>query len=313
MVLPTSTTIELVAYYASLLILQYVGKDRAAATISALATPVLMPQTTVETITFDTAPTAGNFTISYDGNAVVIAWNALAATIQTALRLISGLEDITVTGAIADQLLTITFVGVEPPALLLELDATTLTASGGPVTPVITETDETIPLAVQNGFNLTGSNIATGVQLDVLGEYVGVVRSGLSFSGNVTLDDADFLSLIRMAIIKNSAGSSLAFIQDLLFQFFPGEIFVFDFQDMRMTYLISTDVGSSDLIGMFVAQGLLPLPMAVGVLIVYAPDIGALFGFRTYAAAAINASPFNDYDDYQTDWPWLSYANAIIP
>lgn len=182
------------------------------------------------------------------------------------------------------------------------------------VTPVIMNQ---LPLSVQNAFNLTSGvlgPVAEGVQLDVIGKYVGVTRSGFGFNGvAITLSDDDFLILIQMAIIQNNAGSSLATIQDLLHQFFPDQIFVFDHLDMKLSYLINSSLGSFDLIQLFVTEGLLPKPMAVALgAIIYAPVIDTFFGFGTYEQAAVNNSPFNTYEDYQTDYPWLTYEDAII-
>ncbi len=311
----TTTTLDLIAYYAELLILQYVGKPRAYATIEAVVTPVVMPQVSVQTIAFDAAPTSGQFVLSYDGTPVTLDWNESVGDIQTELRTIPGLSGVTVAGSVAGLLLTVTFTGVTPqPAFLFVVDSSTLLATATPVALTITETDETLPLAVQNGFNLiVDTTTAVGVQLDVLGKYAGVVRSGLGFTSNIVLDDADFLSLIRMAIVQNSAGSSLSDIQGLLHEFFPGQILVFDYLNMQLNYLVSTAIGSQDLLQLFITEGILPRPMAVRVaLIIYAPVITTFFGFRTYALPAFNATPFNSYADYQLDWPWLSYANAII-
>ena len=179
------------------------------------------------------------------------------------------------------------------------------------VTPVVMDQ---LPVDVMNAFDLTGSNVAEGVQLDVLGKYVGASRDGYDFSGPVTLDDADFLSLIQIAITSNSAGSSLATIQEFLHQFFPDQILVFDYQNMQMSYLISSAVGSQTLVQFFVKGGWLPRPMAVAVaLVIYGPVINTFFGFRTYLLPAVNSSPFNEYADYQMDRPWLSYSNAVGP
>lgn len=126
------------------------------------------------------------------------------------------------------------------------------------VTPVVMDQ---LPLSVQNAFNLTGS---VGVQLDVLGKYIGVKRSGYGLSGQpITLNDADFLKLIQLALLTNSAQSDLNTIQSLLQIFFAGELFVFDYQDMRMSYFINSSIGSPDLIQLFITEGLLPKPMAV--------------------------------------------------
>lgn len=179
------------------------------------------------------------------------------------------------------------------------------------VTPVIMDQ---MPAAVMNAFNLLGGSPAVGVQLDVLGKYAGVTRSGVGFTGPITLSDADFLSLIQLAVLTNSAGSSLSTIQALLAQFFPNEILVFDYQNMQMSYLISSTIGSQDLVQLVVSEGLLPKPMGVSLAsVIYAPVIDAFFGFRTYALPAHNVSPFNDYASYQMDWPWLSYGDAIGP
>ncbi len=176
------------------------------------------------------------------------------------------------------------------------------------VTPVIMGQ---LPIAVQNAFNMDGS--AQGVQLDVLGKYVGVSRNGVGFQGqNISLNDADFLILIRMATIKNSAQSDLSTIQDFLFMYFPNEIFLFDYQNMQISYLIKSSLGSVNLIQLFIKEGLLPKPMAVSIAsVIYLPEIDNLFGFRTYAAVGWNVSPFNDYASYQLTYPWLTYGDAI--
>lgn len=175
------------------------------------------------------------------------------------------------------------------------------------VTPVIMDQ---LPTQVMNAYNLLGTNPAVGVQLDVIGKYAGVKRSGNGTNGPITLNDAEFLILIQIAILKNNSGSSLATIQSLLNQFFPGQILVFDYQNMQMSYLISTSLGSQNLIQLVVSEGLLPKPMAVGLSIIYAPIITTFFGFRTYFVNTINNSPFNSYSSYQMNRPWLSYADA---
>jgi len=347
-------TYELVKYYADLLIIQYIGKVKAYATIKAQVTPVIMPQTTVDTISFSPAPDAGQFVLSYNGvSTPPINWDDSASVIQGYLRSLAPntidggdaftsvfdedidggdattvsfdeeidggdaegwdlLSEIIVTGSIATGL-TITFEGVTPVAEPLELVSSTLTSGGDPVTVTITEVDETLPVAVQNAFNLTGDNPAQGVQLHVIGKYAGVTRSGNGFTGPITLDDTDFMTLIQMAIIQNNAGSSLADIQNLLNRYFPGKILVFDYANMRLSYLISYTLGSLDLIQLFVTEKLLPRPMAVEIAsIIYVPSILNLFSFRTYSLPSTNGKGFNTYSDYQTDWPWLTYADAVV-
>jgi len=168
-----------------------------------------------------------------------------------------------------------------------------------------------LPVAVQDAFNLETSE---GVQLDVLGKYAGVSRTTYDFSGPITLDDDDFRTLIKIAIIKNGFGSSLADIQDLIWQFFNGALLVFDFQNMRMGYFFDSSIGSRPLAEVFVRSYFLPKPMGVQLAaLIYSNNITSFFGFRTYELPPFNVTGFNSYVDYSEEDPWLSYTNAVIP
>jgi len=306
-------TIDTVNYYPNLLIMQYRSKDKAYATMRAWAAAGLMLQVSTQVITFSLTPTSGSVVFSYADEAIAsLGFAATAGNFQTALRAIDGLEDVTVTGSFADGF-TVIFVGVPAPADLIEVVSTTLTAAGPTVVSIlIEETDKTLPLAVQDGYNLSGSNLATGAQLDKIAKYAGVTRSGLGFDAPITLNDTDFLQLIRMSIVKNNSGSSLGDIQTLLSTFFPGQVTIFDTQSMEIYYFISSDVGSQELIQMFVTQGLLPKPMGVSLsVILYVPDIENFFGFRTYASANPSVKPFNSYTNFDADWNFLSYHDVL--
>ena len=309
------TTVEIIKYYSDLLIIQYIGKPRAYATVQTLASQGILPTITTQNIVFSAVPASGAFKLSYDGTLTAsIAWNDSAATIQTDLQAISGLGSVTVTGSIASQTLTVTFVGVPPPSDLLIVSDNTLEDSGSHDIDIsVPETDVTLPIAVQDAFDLLGTDTAIGVQLDVIGKYVGVTRSGVGFGGNnITLDDSDFLSLIRMAIIRNTSDASLQSIVNLLETAFPDQILVFDYLNMRLSYLINSSIGSLDLIQLFITEGLLPKPTGVELAItIIGPDITDFFGFRTYDLPAIKVNPFNTYDDYHTNWPWLSYSDGL--
>lgn len=310
-----NTTLEIVESYQGLLIMQYLGLPQASGFIDTIVSPAILPQVTTQDIIFSLAPTSGTFELSYDGNnTAAINWNDSASTIQTKLQAVSGLGSVTVAGSISSLSLTVTFTGIAPPALSLVLIANSLVASAVSVTVDILETDETLPLAIMNAFNLApGTAIATGVQLDTLGLYAGVSRSGLSISGGttITLDDASFYQLIQMAIVRNSSGSSLATIQEFLQQFFPGVILLYDNKNMTMTYIISAGGISQDLLQLFISEGLLPSPMGVRTDEIYYVPSTNLFSFRTYELPNAVGSPFNTYVDYQTDWPWLSYQDSI--
>lgn len=149
-----------------------------------------------------------------------------------------------------------------------------------------------LPTQVANAYVIGDTTIdgvlypgAVGVQLDVLGKYVGVTRTGASFSGTpITLNDSDFTQLIKMAAAVNVAGSSLADIQNILHTYFPNEIFVFDGADMQLSYLISSSVGNQNLIELFITEGLLPKPMGVELATVTYIPILSLFGLQDYSS-----------------------------
>jgi len=176
------------------------------------------------------------------------------------------------------------------------------------VTPVIMNQ---LPLAVQSAFNL---NTAVGNQLDTIGKYVGVTRYGSGLDGSpIILGDADFLSFIKIAIVKNGYSSSLYAIQNFISIYFPGAMLVFDYADMRMSYFLNSGIGSQQLAQIFVTSNILPVPMGVQIgSIIYSPNIFTLFGFRTYELPGYNISPFNSYGSYNMAYPWLTYQNALV-
>jgi hypothetical protein len=306
------TTRELVAYYSNLLIKQYNAKPKAAGICSAIAAMSVQATTTVDAINFSEIPATGTFTLSYDDETTAaINWSDSIATVQSKISALSGLSDITASGAILSQSVSISFDGVIAPALPLCVASNSLLdANNNPITISIQETDLTLPLAVLNGYNL---QTAVGVQLDVLGKYAGVTRNVNSFLGGVTLDDDDFRTLIQVFIIMNASNYSLASIQSLIQIFFSGSLFVFDFKNMHMGYAINPSGPiSSNLATILALNGWLPKPMGVTLAnTIYSPNVGSFFGFRTYAQSNPRATPFNGYADYHTDWYWLRYSDSI--
>lgn len=165
-----------------------------------------------------------------------------------------------------------------------------------------------LPIAVQNAFDVSS---AIGVQLDVLGKYAGVSRNGYTLSGPITLGDDDYRTLIKMVIIKNNSGSSLATIQSLIAMNFPGQIFVSDNQAMGLNYVLLESLGTSDLLQILATGGYLPAPMGVGTSVTVVPvHTNPFFGFRTYSAPDPTVAPFNNYAFYQLTYPWLSYSEV---
>ncbi len=163
-----------------------------------------------------------------------------------------------------------------------------------------------LPLAVQGAFDL---ETAVGKQLDVLAKYVGANRSGYGVNGQpITLSDSDLRTLIKICIVKNSTGSSLADIQELLYSFFQGGILVFDLQNMQMSYTVHSGIATEQLVQILITGNYLPKPMGVELAdVTYVTTEGELFGFGTYPLPAYNQSPFNNYDDYNEDYPWVTY------
>ncbi len=173
---------------------------------------------------------------------------------------------------------------------------------------VDTVTSGQLPIAIQNAYNL---DTAVGAQLDIIGKYAGVSRDGSSFSGPMILEDEDYRKIIKLKIIKNNSGSSLSDIQDLLALYFEGQIKVFDYKDMSMSYYVSASFGSQQLVEFFINKGLLPVPMAVGLgSTIYHQDL-EFFSFSTYREGTPAEFPFNEYTDQHDEWPWLTYAYAI--
>lgn len=168
-----------------------------------------------------------------------------------------------------------------------------------------------LPIAVQNAFNIDD---AEGVQLDTIGKIVGVNRTGFYFDNTIVLDDEEFRLLIYFKIGQNNSGSSLYDIQNMIATYFPGQMYVFDYKTMRLSYIIDSDLGTQNLIKVVIAQGLLPCPMAVQLsATIYVPTIDKFFGFRTYKNPGTINTPFQTYTDYNTSWLWLNYSDAIFP
>lgn len=167
-----------------------------------------------------------------------------------------------------------------------------------------------LPITVRDSFNL---DTAVGAQLDVIGKYANTKRTGQTFTKSITLSDDEYRELIRIAIVKNRSFSSLFEIENLLIEFFGDTILVFDFQNMSMGYYFDAEIGSRDLAELFIVNGLLPKPMGVQLAsVIYSANVDSFFGFISYEfPVASKRTGFNTYEDYNEDWPWLDYANAI--
>lgn len=166
-----------------------------------------------------------------------------------------------------------------------------------------------LPLAVQDAFDLT---TATGVQLDILGKYIGASRNGFTFSEAVALDDDDYRDLLNIINLRNALKADAESIQGFIHDNFEEELQVFDLFHMHMNYFYKKAWGLDNVAEYFIKLGLLPHPVGVsGALITTVPS-GNFFGFCTYSSP-VNAAvePFNLYSEYETDRPWLMYNYEI--
>lgn len=124
----------------------------------------------IQTISFSATPTGGSFKLKYNTEITAsIAFDDVAADVQTALNALSSLSGITVSGSFAADFV-ITFAGddgKQPQPLLVE-DSNTLT-NGGAVTITITETTPgEYQVQVDCQATITGPTIANALTLTVI-------------------------------------------------------------------------------------------------------------------------------------------------
>jgi hypothetical protein len=173
-----------------------------------------------------------------------------------------------------------------------------------------------LPLAVQNAFNISD---AVGVQLDIIGKYVGVTRYGYKFGATtllppvaITLDDTQFRAYIILSIQRNKITSSLYDVEKILEDSFPGAFYVYDYKSMYINYVYRLNLGVNILAEFFILAGALPSPMGVGVgSITYNPGMATLFfGFQTYSDKFTNHG-LNKYTAFDANCPFLEYTNVL--
>lgn len=119
---------QLINYYASLLILEYLGKARAYATIQRTVTSVIMGQyaNTIQVFTFSSIPFSGSFVINYgSASTAPIQWNATNAQIFSAVAAIipsSSTALYQMTGGLSTGVLTFIFLNLCQPLFLTVTD-----------------------------------------------------------------------------------------------------------------------------------------------------------------------------------------------
>lgn len=122
------------------------------------------------------------------------------------------------------------------------------------------DTKPILPLAVMAAYNLDD---AVGVQLDVLGKYLGMPRYGYAFAGYVTLDDESYRTLLRIVCKRNNLTYDTKSIVEFLAEFFPGVLHLYDYMGMHIHYFYSLLPGDNIVAERFILAGLLPRPLGV--------------------------------------------------
>lgn len=116
-----------------------------------------------QTLNLSGVPASGSFKIKYNGNeTAAIAWNATAGAIETALQAVTGLENVTVTGSLAGQSITVTFPEDDLVLALLYVTNNTLqTVAPAAITFTYSEDPQNTltPFSRQNQFVIVAENI----------------------------------------------------------------------------------------------------------------------------------------------------------
>ncbi len=180
------------------------------------------------------------------------------------------------------------------------------------VTPVVMNQ---LPLKVQKSYNIDPDlgPTAEGVQLDIIGKYVGASRNGFDFSGAVTLTDAQYLVYIQIMIARNKLAADQYSIQEFIHTYFDGVIQEFDNQTMGINYFYLVPFGENLLAEFFIRAGQLPKPLGVAMaFLTYAQPVNNFFGMQSTKYTILNIAPFNTTVDYQSGRPWLNASYGII-
>jgi hypothetical protein len=116
-----------------------------------------------QTLNLSGVPASGAFKITYNGvESASIAWNATAGAIETILQAVAGLENVTVTGSLAGQSITVTFPTDDLVLALMYATTNTLQTSGpAPITFTYSEDPQNTltPFSRQNQFVIVADNI----------------------------------------------------------------------------------------------------------------------------------------------------------
>lgn len=195
------------------------------ASVATLGTTLKLSDVEVQTVAISGTPTGGYYLLHFTNSSgkvqttAPLAYNASGGDVQTALRSLVGLEDVTVStsGTSPDYTHTITFTGVPNPGQLTSTSGLT----GG--TPAINHATTTAGSAHvirgarsvefdSNGSQLTTINVP--VSLDALAQYAACVwmkTDSAPAAGVITIDLVDG---IGGAVINDDAGTANSYTVD---------------------------------------------------------------------------------------------------
>jgi hypothetical protein len=108
------------------------------------------------------------------------------------------------------------------------------------------------------------------------------LKYGVDQESSFRLTDAELRILIKLKIAQNNSNHSTAEIDDILNEFFPGQAIFSDNFNMTISYIF--DTGISGIINVAIAQGIIPKPAAVGLIVNFAQDINNIFSMQKYSA-----------------------------
>lgn len=157
---------------------------------------------------------------------------------------------------------------------------------------------------VQDGYDI---ETAVGIQLDVIGKYIGKDRAYVS----ALLNDDDYRFILKLKIVQNNSSHSHKAIDDGLHSFFSDELIMSASDDMSIVYFV--DSSSLTKAEIALAKKVLPRPMGVKLIGLIKKD-KKMFGFTTYDKTSVSAlsTGFTDYDlGFNKSGETLTYSKVI--
>lgn len=156
-----------------------------------------------------TVASAGTFKLTFDGQTTApIAFNASAATVQTALEALSNIApgDVTVSGSNGN--FTFKFAGAYATGTVPRLtgDGTGLVGANAVIPSVWLSRDE------KQGFSLTNAELTTGIQLEFDGQWTAVLYNGSQASIQAALEGLSTIGAgnVQVTIFGADGGLNLA-------------------------------------------------------------------------------------------------------